>query len=140
MSPEQIVDIYTLSAYRFERANQELITTKLLIKSNSYLAANNRAYYAIFHAIRSVLALDNVDYKKHSAVIGHFNKNYIATNIFDKKYGEIIKNTFKIRQSSDYEDFYVIDKNKTEELVINAESFLQEVKKYLEAKQVILNY
>ena len=59
MSPEQIVDINTLSAYRFERANQELSTAKLLIKSNSYLAANNRAYYAIFHAIRSILALDS---------------------------------------------------------------------------------
>ena len=83
MSPNQIVDIKTLSAYRFERANKELISAKLEKENNNYYAANNRAYYAIFHAVRSVLALDNVDFKKHSAVIGYFNKNYILTTIFD---------------------------------------------------------
>jgi hypothetical protein len=137
MSPDQIVDKKTLSIYRFERANKEFASAKLEKENNNYFAANNRAYYAIFHAIRSILALDNVDFKKHSAVIGHFNKNYIATNIFDKKYGSIINNAFELRQDSDYQDFYVVDKNKTEELVINAESFLQEIKKYLKAKQII---
>ena len=48
MSPDQIVDLKSLSAYRFERANQDLTSAKLLIQSNSYLAANNRAYYATF--------------------------------------------------------------------------------------------
>ena len=134
MSPDQIVDQKTLSIYRFERANQELATAKLLIKSKSFFAANNRAYYAIFHAIRSILALDNVDFKKHSSVIGHFNKNYIATNIFEKKYGPIINNAFELRQESDYEDFYVVDKNKTEELILNAESFLNAVNEYLSNK------
>ena len=38
----------------------------------SYRSANNRAYYSIFHAIRSVLALDGFDSKKHSGVISEF--------------------------------------------------------------------
>ena len=62
MSPNQIVDIKTLSAYRFERAKKELISAKLEKENNNYYAANNRAYYAIFHAVRSILALDNVDF------------------------------------------------------------------------------
>ena len=131
MSPNQIVDIKTLSAYRFERANKELISAKLEKENNNYYAANNRAYYAIFHAVRSILALDNVDFKKHSAVIGYFHKNYILTTIFDKKFGSIINNAFELRQSSDYQDFYIINKTETEQLIIDTENFLNTIKTYL---------
>jgi len=34
-----------------------------------YASANNRAYYAIIHAMRAVLTLDGEDFKKHFAVI-----------------------------------------------------------------------
>lgn len=136
MSPNQIVDIKTLSAYRFERANKELISAKLEKENNNYYAANNRAYYAIFHAVRSVLALDNVDFKKHSAVIGYFNKNYILTTIFDKKFGSIINNAFELRQSSDYQDFYMVNKTETEQLITDTENFINTVKTYLQTQNV----
>ena len=35
----------------------------------SYKTANNRAYYAIFHALRAVLSLDGVDFKHHITVL-----------------------------------------------------------------------
>lgn len=34
--------------------------------AEDYASANNRAYYAIFHAMRAVLALDGEDYKTFS--------------------------------------------------------------------------
>ena len=30
-----------------------------------YKPANNRAYYSIFHSIRSVLSLEPIDFKRH---------------------------------------------------------------------------
>ena len=44
----------------------------------------NRSYYAIFHAIRSVNALDGFDSSKHSGVISHFNQEYVKTGMFEK--------------------------------------------------------
>jgi len=41
----------------------------LLLAGESYRSAANRAYYAIFHAMRAVLALDGVDMKHHSGII-----------------------------------------------------------------------
>lgn len=102
MSPENISDNVSMSKYRLERAEQTLQTAKIDKENGDYHSANNRAYYAIFHAIRSVLAIENVDFKKHSSVLGYFNKNYISTHVFDSKYGKIIKNAFEIRQDSDY--------------------------------------
>ena len=55
--------------YRLERAKEDLGAAQLLYNNNSLLAANNRAYYAIFRAIRAVLALERVDFKRHKDVI-----------------------------------------------------------------------
>lgn len=46
--------------------------------------ANNRAYYSIFHAMRAILALDEVDFKKHSGVIAYFRENYIKNYLSNK--------------------------------------------------------
>jgi len=73
-----------LARYRLERAKQDLKDTDLLYKNNSLLSANNRAYYAIFHAIQAVLAIEKVDFRRHKDVIAYFNKNYINTEIFLK--------------------------------------------------------
>ena len=118
----------SLSKYRLERAKQSLEAAKASKDNNDWFTTNNR------HAIRAVLALEKIDFKKHSAVISYFNKNYILTNIFDKSYGKVINNAFEIRQKSDYEDFYVVDKVKTEELFKNTEKFLANIDTYLQSK------
>ena len=50
-----------------------------------YSSAVNRAYYAIFHALRAVTALDGFDSGKHSGVIAYFNRDYIKNGIFHIK-------------------------------------------------------
>jgi uncharacterized protein (UPF0332 family) len=96
-----------------------------------YRIANNRAYYCIFHAIRAVLALDGKDFKKHSSVIGEFNKDYVNTGIFDKRFSKIIANAFEIRNKSDYNDFYVVNKQQTIALVTSAKELYDKVEIYL---------
>ncbi len=58
-----------LSKYCFERAEQMLKASKTAYAEQDWVTANNRAYYCFFHAMRAVLALDNMDFKRHSAVI-----------------------------------------------------------------------
>jgi uncharacterized protein (UPF0332 family) len=71
------------------------------------LQAVGRAYYSIFHAMRSVLVLDEFDSKKHSGIIAYFNQNYVKPGIFDKKYGRIVKEAELLRNDSDYKDFFL---------------------------------
>ena len=75
-----------LALYRLEKAENCLNDAKLLLKNESYMAAANRAYYAIFHSARAILALDGEDRKRHSGVISYFQKHYIKTQIFEKRY------------------------------------------------------
>ena len=71
----------TLAEYRLHRSMELIQDAESLFEKGSYKSSNNRAYYAIFYAMRAVLALDCVDYKKHSGVIQHFQKDYIKTGI-----------------------------------------------------------
>ena len=80
----------TLSKYRFERACELLSDARALYTSESYKSSNNRAYYSIFHALRSVLALDEVEFRKHSGNIQYFLKEYVKTGKFSKNSSNII--------------------------------------------------
>ncbi|MBQ8532730.1 MAG: HEPN domain-containing protein [Clostridia bacterium] len=53
----------------------------MAIDAKSYKSAANRSYYAIFHAMRSVLAFDDIDMKHHSGIISEFRRLYIKTNV-----------------------------------------------------------
>lgn len=123
-----------LSRYRMQRAREMLASAQRDMKARDYASANNRAYYAIFHAMRAVLALDGEDYKKHSAVIGRFTLNYLKTQILPREYGKLISNASLIRNRSDYEDFYICSIEDTNALFAGAESFYNAVSEYLEVR------
>lgn len=120
-----------MSWYRFERAENDLRTAKLLYDSEEYRTANNRAYYSIFHSLRSVLALEPFDSKRHSGVISHFQKNYIKSGIFPVEISDMVRDAFKIRNDSDYEDMFIVNINDTRNQIENAEYILNKVREYL---------
>ena len=124
----------TLSKYRIEQAKENFEEAILLFKESKYKGASNRAYYCIFHAMKAICALDEVDFKKHSGVISYFNKEYVSTNIFSRELGKRIGEARFYREQSDYVDFYIITKEECEEQIDTAEMFLQEVEKYLNNK------
>lgn len=121
----------TLAEYRLEQANTCIKSAIVLVGAEDYKGAANRAYYAIFHCMRSVLALDGHDFAKHSGVSAYFRKEYIKTGIFDVEYSDIIKEAFDIRSDSDYDDFFVISKEEVEEQITNAGKFYDKVKSYI---------
>lgn len=122
-----------LAKYRMERAQECLNSADNLLSMEDNLAVLNRSYYAIFHAVRSILALDGIDRKKHSGVISCFQQNYVKTGMFDKKYSGIVQDAFEVRQESDYEDFYVISKEEAIIQLENAKEFIDVVKLYIES-------
>ncbi|MCR5482014.1 MAG: HEPN domain-containing protein [Clostridia bacterium] len=131
-----MVETYStdLSKYRIQKATEMLTTAKTVFDAGDYATANNRAYYSIFHAMRAVLALDEEDYKKHSAVIARFSENYLKTDIIPRKYGSLITNASRIRNRSDYQDFYICSIEDTEKLLEGAKEFLKDVKEYLKTR------
>ncbi len=130
----QSEEIKALSNIRFEHALECLTAAKSLLDSENFKSAANRSYYAVFHAMRAVLAFDGIDMKHHSGIISEFRKLYIKTGIFEEKLSEIISLLFDVRTESDYDDFFVISKAEVAEQIENAEYFLRVIGKYLSSK------
>ncbi len=125
----------SFARYRLERAKEDLKAAELLYKNDSFLAANNRAYYAIFRAIRAVLALERVDFKRHKDVIGYFNHHYVKTEIFPKMISKKIGQASKVREDSDYDDEYIPNAEKTKIQIDTAREVIELVEKYIENKK-----
>lgn len=126
-----------LAKYRFEKAKESLKSSKLLYSNNDLIGANNRAYYSIFYAIRAVLALQQIDFKKHKDVLAYFNQNYVNMNIFPKNIGRNIAQASKLRERSDYDDKYVPSLEKTEIQIKTAEDVINEVERYLKQNEIL---
>ena len=62
-----------LSVYRINSALETLDAAKVCIESKHYKDAINRSYYATFYAIKAVLAMEGIDFRRHKDVVAYFN-------------------------------------------------------------------
>lgn len=129
-----------LVRYRIETAKSDLQSARILMREEEYRGANNRAYYAIYHAISAVHALDGKSYKRHKDTLANFNKDYVKTDIFPRTFGRRIAQAEEIRHASDYDDFYIATREKAEEQILTAGELIQQIEAYcsdrLKASQV----
>lgn len=126
-----------LSKYRYLCCNEALEDAKIMYDAGRYKNSLNRAYYAIFHGLRAVNALDGFDSSKHSGVISHFNQNYVKSGIFPKEVSRLIKLASEKREEADYLDFYVASKKEAEEQIENAETFRKWIETYLREQKIL---
>lgn len=122
--------------YRIERAREDMEAAHLLYDAGNYRIANNRAYYAIFHAMRAVLVFDNFDSSKHSGVIAEFRRRYIKEGIFPIEISKMIGSAFTIRNASDYDDMFIASKSETEEQINNAEYVYRILSEYISRQTI----
>lgn len=116
-----------LSAHRLDKAKEALKQAELLLDNGGYDGSVNRSYYAIFNAIRSLLALVNLDSRRHSGVISFFDRYFVKTGIFEKSFSHIAHSAFDVRQVSDYEDYAAPTAEQAERQVENAARLILEV-------------
>lgn len=120
-----------LSNYRLSQAEDSIKVAQMSFDNGLYKDSINRSYYAAFYAVKAVLALEEVDFKRHKDAIGYFNKTYVATKKFSKELGRKIGMLKQLREKSDYDDFYIAGKEEAENQIKTALMMIQEVKKYV---------
>ena len=125
-----------LSRYRLQNANDTLDAAGLCLERNLYKDTINRSYYAAFYAVKAVLALEEVDFKRHKDAVGYFNRNYVATEIFSRDIGRKLGRLKQERESSDYDDFYIASLNEATEQMETAKMIVQAVQEYLIAQGI----
>ena len=89
-----------LVEYRLKTAQEKLHSAKILLDAGEYKDSIGRSYYAMFSAIRAILALDKVDFSKHAGVIAYFQKEYVKTGKFDKEYSNLSEDNLGVSLSA----------------------------------------
>lgn len=123
-----------LSKYRLETAKDDLATAKKNFEDASYRASVNRSYYAIFHALRALTALDQFDSGKHSGIIAYVNQHYVKKGVFDKSFSKLIDSAYRLREKADYEDFYIVAIEDARKQIEKAETVIAAVEEYVKTR------
>ena len=127
--------VIDLSRYRLEKAKEDLETAGENLDAGKYRASVNRSYYAVFHALRAVTALDHFDSGKHSGIISFFNLHYVKTGVFSKEISRMIDTCYRLREKADYDDFFLVSKEDALQQMEKATSIVRSVEAYISSKQ-----
>lgn len=123
-----------LVQYRLNSAKERLHSAKVLLEDGSYKDSISRSYYAMFTAVRALLAIEGQDFSKHSGVISYFQREYIKTGKFDKKFSKYLSKAFQIRNNTDYADFFIVCQMDAEEQLNRAQEFYDTIEIYIQEK------
>lgn len=123
--------VMDLAKYRLARAKEDLETAEDNLENGKYRASVNRSYYAVFHSIRAVTALDHFDSSKHSGIIAFFNQHYVKPGVFDKELSKMIDSCYRLREKADYDDFYLVEKDDAVQQIDKARQIYQAIEAYM---------
>lgn len=123
-----------LALYRLEKAKNELTVARVAVKLSNYENSVGRSYYAIFTAMRALLATKNLDSKSHKGVITLFSLHFIKEKIFPKGFHKIITEAKLIREKADYGDFVNVTREIAESHLSNAEVFVSRIEEVLKKR------
>ena len=96
-----------LIAYRMEQSSDSLRAAKMCLDNRLFKDSINRSYYTAFYAVKAVLAVEGVDFKRHKDAVAYFNKTYVATGLLPRDIGKCLGRLKTIREDSDYSEFYI---------------------------------
>lgn len=123
-----------LSQYRFQCAMENKESAEVLLQAKQFKSSVNRSYYAIFHCLRAVTALDQFDSSKHSGVIAFFNRTYVKEGVFDRSISKLIDTSYRLREKADYQDFFLVSREMAVNQLAKADEIISTLEIYLKKR------
>jgi uncharacterized protein len=113
------------------RSRQAVKTGKLVLAHEDYIAAANRAYYAIFYAANAMLATKELERSKHSGVIAAFRQHFVKTGFIEPEFSRFYGAAMDERHAGDY-DLIQLDYESANRHLTNADQFLSQIERALQ--------
>lgn len=113
-----------LVEYRLERAYKTMEEAALLEGQGYYNAAVNRLYYACYYATEALLLKNKIEAKSHAGVKAMLGLHFVSKGLIPVNIGKILSTLYEKRQSGDYDDFIYCDKEMTDDLTIQAKTYI----------------
>lgn len=121
-----------LSGYRLVQSGESFQAAEYCYEKELYRDSLNRSYYAAFYAVKSVLALEGVDFKRHKDAVAYFNQHYVKDGTISRDIGRKLGRLKQYREEGDYGDFNVISETEAKEQMDAAADIIDAIRKYLD--------
>ena len=113
-----------LVEYRLERAYATMEEAAVMTEKEFYNAAVNRLYYACYYATEALLLKHKIEAKSHAGVKAMLGLHFVSKGLVPVTLGKILSTLYEKRQSGDYDDFIYCDKEMTDDLTIQAQTYI----------------
>ena len=116
-----------------QKAERFIQSAKLLSAEDDFDSAASRLYYAMFYIAQALLESRGLSYSSHRATLSAFGQHFAKKRVLDPRYHKALLNAFSQRQLGDYAVSSGLREEDIEILLIDAISFLNDSREYLES-------
>jgi len=111
-----------LAVKELDVAREDLLTSQRSLKQRNYKWATVQAYYAMFHAARTLLFHKGYREKSHYCLILAMKAFYVSDGVLEIRLVESLQMAKALREDADYENTF--DPESAKALVDQAEEFV----------------
>ena len=119
--------------YWMEKALESLQSALSEQLAGRLVFAINRAYYGCFYSASAVLLGEGEKFSKHTGVRAAVHRSLVKTGKVDASWGRFYDLVFKSRQRGDYQELVEFSSEEAEELISQAEEFVDEMRRLLKS-------
>ncbi len=112
-------------------SDEKLRAAQLLVQGGAWGDASSRAYYAAFHAVSAALLSRDETYSRHGQVLGAFNRSFIHTGVFPRKFTVLLTRLFENRQSGDYDVLPGVTEDEARQDIADAQGIIEAIRQFL---------
>ena len=117
-----------------EKSDKLLEDVSWLIEKGSWSLVANRLYYALFHAVRSLLISEAHPVGTHRGAVIQFSLYYIKTGIFDSQDGKLYSRLQQLREDGDYNCVIEVEQEDVEDKIEPTRMLINKIKQYIASK------
>ena len=113
------------------KANDKLISSKILFDNQQYATSVSAAYYCMFLTAKALLIKKEHYSKSHEGLISLFGQVYVNQGDFDRNIAKYLARAQSLREDADYDAVDGITESIAKLWINNAEEFMEESKRFL---------
>ena len=108
---------------------RDLESAKESFENENYKWATIQAYYAIFHAVRSLAYKEGYREESHTALKNLFKELYIKTNKLPLNIYNSLENGMNLREMAEYKETY--SRSGAENIIISVSKSIEDIKRII---------
>ena len=125
---------WALIDLKIDRARETIEEISFLIERGYFRTAANRLYYACYYMVSALLLRNKYEARTHNGIITLFSINFVKTGIVTAQEGQLYRSLFELRQTGDYDEVKIIEKEDVVTRLQPAQNFIETIEKLIYTK------